>query len=154
MAMVDRYPRYISITAELYALKRIFDRLLVYLQAQDDNFREHPRYRFIEDIQTTIVNLRFEMDEACLPLFGEQRYDEHLAQNTQIHNPKLDPLIELVVSAEKDYLWRQRLIYFADRLEAVGNDCLLLAGEVRCKIAEIVERLKTDFIVRLKQLAE
>lgn len=126
--MVDRYPRYIDITAELYSLKRIIENLRSYIDAQDRQFRD--------------------------PLFGGKRYDEYLAQNTQIHHPKLDPLIELVRAAENDPIWRQRLAYFADRLEAVGNECFTLAGEVRPNIVIIGERWNKDLIPRLRKLTE
>lgn len=122
------------------------------MQAQD-NFREQ-RYRFIIDIQDDLRDLRFEMDEACLPLFGEERYDGHLAQNTQVHHPKLDPLIELVDAAEVDPMWRERFVYFADRLEAIGNECFTLAAEVRPVIVSIVERLKGDLIPRFRGLTD
>lgn len=151
--MVDRYPRYIDITAELYSLKRIIENLRSYIDAQDRQFRD-PVYKFIIDIHDDIRDLRFEMDESCLPLFGGKRYDEYLAQNTQIHHPKLDPLIELVRAAENDPIWRQRLAYFADRLEAVGNECFTLAGEVRPNIVIIVERWNKDLIPRLRKLTE
>lgn len=99
-------------------------------------------------------DLRHEIDEACLVLFGKERYDEYLGQNTQIHHPKLDPLIELVKAAEEDPTWRERLVYFADRLDAVGNECFTLAGEVRPDVVGAVDKLKGDPIPRLIQLFE
>lgn len=66
-----------------------------YMDAQDLEFRR-PAYKFIGDFQDDLTDLRFEMDESCLHLFGGKLYYEHLAQNTQIHHPKLHPFIELV----------------------------------------------------------
>ena len=94
------------------------------------------------------------MDNYCLDEFGTERYDENLAYNTQINNPKLDPLIGLVKEASFDYIWRDRINHFANRLEVVSNDCLRIAGEVRPDVAVIVDRLKTNEIVRLKELCE
>jgi hypothetical protein len=104
VAMVDRYPQYISINAELYTVMRIFENLEPYLLVQDKKFGKHSLRFIIPKIISSIVDLRGEMDNYCLDVFGAKRYDEHLAQNTQIHNPKLDPLIDLVKEASFDYI--------------------------------------------------
>lgn len=77
------------------------------MRAQGHGFREQS-YRFIIDIHDGVV-LRHELDEACLVLFGGKRYDEFLAHTTQIHHPKLDPLIKLVEDAEEVPVWCERL---------------------------------------------
>jgi hypothetical protein len=112
------------------------------MQAQDHGFREQ-RDRFIIEIPEDLRDLRHELDEACLVLFGKERYDEYLGQNTQVHHPKLDRLIELVTAAEVDPMWRERLVYFAERLDAVANESLLLAGAVRSDVVRRRSHSKT-----------
>jgi len=95
------------------------------------------------------------MDNLCVDELGMRRYEElggmSIYSNTLERKP-MDPLVSLLSEAEQDPIWRARLNYFVERLDAVVKECIELGGRNRKLLSRAISKLHDDLIPRFKQL--
>lgn len=136
---------------EFQAVYRLVSHLTPYMNAHDHGYPSQ-RYRFLLDVRDNLSWLR---DIVCQVELGEMKYESlggmDIYFNTQKIKP-MEPLVSLINDAEADFLWRERIVFIAGRLDKLIDDCISLNGRSIEDASEFISNLQ-GLAPRLRALA-